>query len=252
MWEDEVFPQLPRERQDQIEVVKTAYDSVVADLSYLTMPVTAGKRLYELFDKYGVKSKEELERKRPGALWEEVVLPNIENGKKLAQAIHARSGTNLIVPGVFDARRFEWTRDEYMVLWLRLITARAKEIYLAPEWEYASGGVAEFVRGMMLQFRLAFRENSLAIYNEREGLVSFSDGSMRVAYALKDVRERGYPDTRLEIEFQHLANIAQTLRNMKKRDEGLWEYHVQDAPERDTEWVLSAAHSLKVTPRSLL
>jgi len=248
MWEDDFFPKLSPDRQAQIEVVSSAYQSIVADLAYLTMPVTAGKRLYELMEKYGVRTKEELEKKCPGALWEEVVLPNIENGRTLAHKLHTDKGSNFLVPGIFDARKLGWSQREYMVLWLKFISASAKEIYLVPGWEYSSGGAMEFVRGMMLQFRFAARKEPITIKDEQARIVDLSGGALTIAYAIRDLRKRGFDDKRLSQEFRHLASLAFTLAKLAEEKPDVWERHVWGTPSFSCSWILSAAHSLGIKP----
>jgi hypothetical protein len=103
--EELTFQQLSSDRQANIEIVCSAYESMFCEKAYLTMPITTGKRYYDLLDKYGVRTIEELEKKRPGALREEVILPNIEEGKNLAKRIQPEICDALIVPGIFEARK---------------------------------------------------------------------------------------------------------------------------------------------------
>lgn len=124
--EEQWFQAMPPERQANIEIVSSAYASLFADKAYFTMPVTTGRRYYDVLDRYGVKSVDELERIRPGALREEIILPNIEEGKNFASKIREDHELDaIVVPGVFEARKQRWSQEEYMVLWLRFITASA-------------------------------------------------------------------------------------------------------------------------------
>src|SRR5438105_1504960 len=85
--EEELHQTLPLEKQVEVEVVGSALAAVFAEKAYLTMPVTTGKRYYEVLDRYEVKSVEALEAKMPGALREEIILPNIEDGIALGAKI---------------------------------------------------------------------------------------------------------------------------------------------------------------------
>jgi len=250
--EHDTSPKPAPEHEAGIETVSSAYQSVIADLAYLSMPVTAGKRLYALMEKYGVKTKEQLERMRPGALWEEVVLPNIESGRDLAQKIHREKGQALVVPGIFDASGLHWGRNEYMVLWLRLISERMKKIYLADGWEYASGGAAEFVRGAMIHFHFAIREESMTMYDAAARKIDMSSGAMLIARAIEDLRKRGFENPRLTNEFRTLASLAYTLSILAKTDRRRWEIHIGGTQGFSSFWILSAAHSLGVKPAYLL
>lgn len=239
-------------RQAQIDVVTTAYASVVAKLSYLTMPVTAGKRLYELMEKYGVRSKAELEKIRPGILWEEVILPNVENGKQLAHKLHREQGRSLVVPGIFDAQQFDWGQEDYMVLWLRFIVASAREIFLAPGWEYSTGGAMEFVQGMMIQHRFVARAEPIAVRNEMTSEVDLMTGALAIAYAIRDLRKRGFDERKLVREFTQLAHLAYTLAYLAENHKQLWEQHTWGTPSCSYYFILSAAHSLDIKPRLLM
>lgn len=246
---EELSRRLAVRRHKEIQVVSSAFASIVAQLAYLTMPVTTGPRLYDVLAKYGVSSKEELEKKRPGALWEEVMVPNLDEGRALAEAIYRARSQAIVVPGLFDASAFKWRQEDYMTLWLRLIASGAKELFLAPGWQYSTGGVQEFVRGMMLQFRFAVRPDPLKVWNERQEPMSFSEGAMKVAYAIRHLGERGFDNSELLREFRHLANIAGTLMYLSERYPMLWEHHVSEAPSFSCWDVLSATSSLGIRPQ---
>ena len=149
--EERLFDALPDDRRANIEVVVSAYDSVLAGKAYLTMPVTTGRRFYDVLDHYGVRTIDDLERRRPGALRDEIILPNLEEANRFAAALV--TGAPLVVPGVFEARRQRWGQDEYMILWLRVITGSVTELWLSDGWEYLTGGAMEFCRAMMIDFR---------------------------------------------------------------------------------------------------
>jgi hypothetical protein len=207
--EDTIFDSLPADRQTNIEVVSSAYASMLGDKAYLSMPVTSGRRFYEILDLYGVKTVEELEKKRPGALRQEIILPNVGEAKTFAARLAPELDTSLIVPGVFETRRQRWTQDEYMVLWLRLITSSIKEIYLLDGWEYSNGGAMEFARGFLIHYRfIEGREDRMPIYDHKRQVVDIVDGAHKLADAIKDLARRGYPTDVLRKELGRIAGMA--------------------------------------------
>lgn len=214
--EEEAFKNLPPERQANIEIVSSAYASVFAQKAYLTMPVTTGKRYYDVLDRYGVKSVEELEQKRPGALREEIIIPNIEEGKALAARIRQDNEIDaLVVSGIFEARKQRWTQEEYMVLWLRFITSSASAVYLSDGWAYSNGGAIEFVRALAKSYRLVgeaaqnfdHSRPTIEIYNHRGERVDFYEGAIRLYEAIRDLQQRGYGSDVLRDEFALLEGI---------------------------------------------
>ncbi|MBU6500286.1 MAG: DUF4406 domain-containing protein [Patescibacteria group bacterium] len=224
-WEHEVFDILPQERRANIDIVSSAYSSVLGDKAYLSMPITSGKRYYEILDHYGVKTVEELEKKIPGALREEIIIPNIDDGKKFAERLAPELDSSLIVPAIFEARRQRWTQEEYMVLWLRLLTKSVKEIYLLDGWEYSNGGAIEFARGLMIRYRfIEERNDRLLIYDHKKRPVSIEEGARKLTEAIKDLTRRGHQTSTLRKELGRVAGIAAYCNDyLTSRDK--WAYH---------------------------
>ena len=212
--EDEIFNALPPDRQANIEIVLSAYRSVFAKKAYLTHAVTTGKRFYDTLDHYEVTSAEELEHKRPGALYEEVILPNIEEARQLAKRIGSGAHA-LIVPGVFEARKQRWTQDEYMVLWMRFITlGPVEELLLSPYWYYTNGGVMEFCRGMMIRFGLIQeRQDLLPVLDHECNPVTLAEGAWMAADAIKQLTGRGHDTAKLRTELTQIAGIGAYLED---------------------------------------
>lgn len=206
--EEDVYAMLPVDRQANIDIVYGAYRSVYADKAYLTMPITSGRRLYDVFDRYDVRTVEDLERRRPGALYDEVISPNLASGQEFAQRVLGRALYPLIVPGVFEARRQRWTQDEYMILWLRVITGSVKELYLPDDWAYSSGGVLELTRMTMLQFRLVEgREDRPVIQLLNGGSIGIEHSANELARVVTDLESRGYSAEPQRVALAHLWGI---------------------------------------------
>ena len=123
--EDFLFQELPDDRKAIIEVILTCYKSIsfknLLENAYVTMPISTGKLQYQVFDRYGVKNIDELKKKQPDALYHEIILPNIEMGKKFVESIGTDLEVPIISPGMFEATRLRWTQNEYMILWLKVL-----------------------------------------------------------------------------------------------------------------------------------
>jgi hypothetical protein len=195
-----------------IKLISSVYASVVGEKAYLSMPITTGKRYYDTLDHYGVRSLDELEKKYPGALRGEVLLPNLDDGRTLAERIAPEIDTLLICPGIFDAREQAWTQDEYMALWLDLITSSITEIYLSDGWEYSNGGATEFAQALMIHHNfIEERDDVLPIYNHKRQRVDLAWGAQKLIDAIKDLERRGYPVNPLREQLSQVVGIAAYL-----------------------------------------
>lgn len=170
--------------QAMLEDVNGAYDKLTADelgnlavvlgayrsfrgmrrdhLAYVSMPITSGKRYYEVLAAHGVKDTAELAAKvGKDALYQEIIRPNIEQGIAFADQLGLQNKDRIfIAPSVFEAKRWRWTQDAYMSLWYRVLGEMAGQHYLMDGWEYSTGGVKEVMFSVFMQnFRLGELES---------------------------------------------------------------------------------------------
>jgi len=209
--EEKAFKDLPLDRQANIEIVSSAYTSVFCEKAYLTMPVTTGKRFYDILDRFGVKTIDELEKKMPGALREEIILPNTEEGRVLANRIQPQISHAVICPGVFEGRKQKWSQEEYMILWLRLITSSASSVYLSDGWEYSNGGARELVRSLAIHYGIVGGRglfNDFRVYDHLGNEVEVIGAAWKLASAIKDLDKRGFDTNVLRRELASVAGIT--------------------------------------------
>jgi hypothetical protein len=197
------------DRLVNIDVVASAYASVIGDKAYLTMPLTTGLRYYEVLERYHCRDAETLEWLWPGALFGEVILPNLEAGRSLAERLAPEINASLICPGIFDGRRQHWTQEEYMALWLRVIDSLIGEIYLSDGWEYTNGGAAEFARALAIQCRFVEgRDDRIPIFDHRRQPVDLMEASHRLIAAIKNLDRRGFSTVALRQALTQVAGVA--------------------------------------------
>lgn len=244
--ENIILRRLPPERRANIEVVLSAYASVVKQQAYLTMPVTTGKRYYELLDKYGAKSAAELEQKRPGAIREEIIMPNIEDGKRLGQKLQGGCVHALLVPGVFEGRPQRWDQDEYMALWLTVLTRNIRRLYLSKDWEYTNGGSMEFARAVLIQFGcIDSRREPMEILNHDGVPLDVTEGAHRLAEAIKDLGRRGHDTTSLTEELGRVAGMIAMLCSHDVDSRHAYSRHILDRGLTIPNWTaVDAAQSV--------
>lgn len=244
--EEADFARMPPERQANIEIVSSAYASVLGARSYLTMPVTTGRRFYEVLDRHGARDLAALESARPGALREEVILPNLAEADALAAAILGRAGFPLVVPGVFEARKQRWGQEEYMVLWMRLITGSVREVHLSPGWAYSNGCAAEYARAILIRHRaVEGREAPMAVLDEAGAPVPLHRGAGLLRDAILDLRRRGHPTEGLSRELGRIAGFAMLLAH---EDRHGWARHTANAADVEPWEALDAARQAGAVP----
>lgn len=129
-------------------------------ISYVGMPITTGKRFYDVLGANGVRTREELALKLgPKALFELVIQPNVREGIAFADSLGKKQDRIFIAPSVFDAKPWKWTDDAYMALWYRVIGELAGQHFVFDGWQYSTGGVREVLFSMFLQWRIIRKYN---------------------------------------------------------------------------------------------
>ena len=246
--EERDFAAFPPDRQANIEIVSSAYASMLSasGRAYLTMPVTSGRRYYEVLERHGATGIDGLLKAAPDALREEIILPNIAESVALAEAVAARIGIPLVVPGVFEARRQRWTQDEYMCLWMRLITGSVGEVHLCDGWEYSNGGAAEFARATLVRHAcLPGREARMDVYDHLGRSVAIEEGCERLAAASSDLRRRGFATEALDRELSRLSGFAAMVAHGDRHE---WSRHVGPVGAFDWRPCVAAVAAVGVTP----
>lgn len=173
----DTYAKLSDPHRTQVNVVLSAFRAFRGDrrahVGYVTVPVTTGKRFYDVLTREGVLTREELAQKRGGAfMYEEIIKPNIDESIRLVDQLGLEEDRLFIAPSVFEAKALQWTDDAYMALWYRVIGEMAGKHVLVDGWGYSYGGVREVLFSLMLQFR-AIRMSNLKDGIEHFGLQNF-------------------------------------------------------------------------------
>jgi hypothetical protein len=207
-------------------------------IAYVGMPVTTGKRLYQVFSNEGVKDREALSKKLgPQAFWNLVVQPNIQEGTVLADKLGSERDLLFVAPSVFDASKWQWTQTAYMALWYNVITEFAGSHFVMDGWEYSLGGLREVFFSMMLQWRYIRWYNKdqaarifglqnlfagldhqgtqklleemwqMRVYDSAGKEISVDRALSLSVDAIYDLRERGF-------EYQELIGVAYSLMQL--------------------------------------
>lgn len=129
-------------------------------LAYVSMPITSGKRYFDVLTAHGVKSQDELAAKAgKGALYDLVIRPNVEEGVAYADRLGmAQKDLLFIAPSVFEAKKWRWSQDAYMSMWYRVLGEMVGNHFMMDGWEYSTGGVKEVLFSLFMQWDVFGRE----------------------------------------------------------------------------------------------
>ncbi|NPE27151.1 DUF4406 domain-containing protein [Methanococcoides sp. SA1] len=219
---------LPEDRSNLLNLVVGAYRSIRSDVSYVSMPITSGKLMYDVLERKGVKTLEELGTADPTSIVEDIIRPNIEMG--IVAADNLKSSFPALAPSVFEGKSFRWTQEEYMTLWLQVIKERAREMHMTDGWEYSNGGVEEFTLAQQMKLRCvgiidksqklgcAGKEYRLLtedmarmqVYGLDKKEISLDAGIDIIKGAIEDLDKRGFESSRLTNSLDSLK-LAWTL-----------------------------------------
>lgn len=168
-------------------------------LAYVSMPITSGKRFFDVLSANGVKSAEELAAKcGKDALYEQVIKPNIAEGVAYADKLGLEKRDLLfIAPSVFEAKKWRWSQDAYMAMWYRVIGEMAGHHYMMPGWEYSTGGVKEVLFSLFMQWNVVGRDRRR---------INDDYGTLTDAVGIKDFLV-GVPAERIDQELEEMRKI---------------------------------------------
>ncbi|MCX6814952.1 MAG: hypothetical protein NTY20_04875 [Candidatus Aenigmarchaeota archaeon] len=223
------FGEMKRRTRDEMDMILGAYRSIRHPIAYVSMPVTGGKRLYDVLERKGVKALDKLREADPDSVVSDVIKPNIERGIEVADGLRERIKLPPIAPCVFDAIRKKWSQRDYLLMWLRVIEEKAEEVYMTDDWEYSSGSAQEFARVMEMQFDFVNpdqgmehfpegvdlekeyrRLRQIKVYTESGKEIRIDAGFKLVAKVIMDLHKRGFEYKDIFDSFQKLINIVAT------------------------------------------
>lgn len=110
-------------------------------LVYLSVPITSGRLEIAILDELGLSS-EEFHRQHPDRWRDEVIRPNEEQARIIAEKVRASSPGVLVV----DPSRMAvagWEQDDYNGLWMKLLEEYATQVVASPGWHLSRGARGE-------------------------------------------------------------------------------------------------------------
>jgi hypothetical protein len=107
---------------------------------YAAVPITTGRRLWELGCKLKVRDLNSVARRAPTRYVREVLRPNIEAASEFVSELRSR-GNLVIDPSKLEIKH--WTQRHYALLWTEVIIGIVAGVVLSSDWVYSRGSVAE-------------------------------------------------------------------------------------------------------------
>ncbi|RMD58649.1 DUF4406 domain-containing protein [Candidatus Woesearchaeota archaeon] len=181
-----------KERQRVLDCY-SGIETIIGPMAYTPMSVTSGRVLYEELEKTGLKSREEYEEKLgKRAFYDNVIRVNSERGINFAQELAKRIDIPVLCPAKLISSGF--SEEMYMALWLQVVSRKAAELHMMPDWEYSNGAAEEYTRGIRRQ-----KEGyDIRIYDNQGYEIPIDRGCRLITRALKEINSRGYKAPRLE------------------------------------------------------
>jgi hypothetical protein len=196
---DSTFTRLYREEVD------TAFSALECILNrekaiYASAELTSGRRLYNAFREFHVKTVDEL-KKLKGKDWytENIWEANVKSARDFAAEIREKVGvkTLVITPAPFSARG--WTQPEYLAFWEQLLRTRISATWFKADWQYSNGCTFEFV---------VSADAGLPTFDHQGNPLGVRDAAGLIDAAIRDLDSSGIDTTKLRENLARLHPIA--------------------------------------------
>jgi hypothetical protein len=160
-----------------IDIVWSAYRSVLSSkrLSYLSAPITSGKRA--------------MEAAAAGVSKGEIIRTNIEAGTGLAREIAGTCGGPIVAPTIFDANVQKWSQADYMQMWLGMIEENVGDVYMSPDWAFSNGCAEEYLKVINMGMGFGKRSDIIARRPDSK-VIHLHDGMEEIVNALHVMHDR--------------------------------------------------------------
>lgn len=160
-----------------INLALSISDCIIDDRTalYIAMPITSGRRLWNLAKRIGIQNLEQISSLHPRLFEQEVFEPNLNDATQMVRGIRSRYSQPVIDPSRLVVR--EWTQEQYRSVWRAVISSKVSLLIVSNMWEYSIGCVEEVSSAL---------ENRIPILDQSDRLLTLNDISSAIAGALAD------------------------------------------------------------------
>jgi hypothetical protein len=214
---------------DPVQLVLITYRSILSPFAYASMPITSGHRLYQVLEKHGIETLDELMHNHSEIFHKEVVYPNSEDANKFAKSVKAKTKLPMLAPAMFEANGQRWKPEEYMSLWLQVVAEKVREMYMIEDWQYSNGAAEEFARAIEAQFgffnplngmdnlpnnekaheEAYIQAKKIKVYDHNGDEIKIDEGFELITRALKSLDGRGFQPEGLCTAINQLYEIGE-------------------------------------------
>jgi len=131
-----------------MDPVLSSLDCMIFDREavYASSEFTTGKRFYELCRDSKVLTAEGLKKALGTRYNTQLLLPNIDKGVTFARKLRGLGFPLVISPNPLFVKG--WGQDEYLQLWVKVITDKCNASYFNDGWQFSNGCTLEYLRSV--------------------------------------------------------------------------------------------------------
>jgi hypothetical protein len=196
---DSTFTRLYRE---EVAMAFSALDCVLhrGRAIYAGSELTSGRRLYNAFREFRVKSVDELKQLK-GKDWygANVWDANVKSAQDFAAQVRQKDGGNtfVVTPARFSAPG--WTHLEYLAFWEQLLRTRISATWFKSDWQYSNGCTFEFA---------VCADASLPTFDHQGNPLSVRQAAELIDAAIRELDSSGFDTTKLRENLARLHPVA--------------------------------------------
>lgn len=167
--------------------------------TYVSCPITSGKRLYEFNLSHGVScTADDVQFRDP--LRRYVIEPNLEDQRKLIAKVRHQIAAPILNPAKLPSLP-GWRQGDYYFLWELTIRSYVQQAVFADGWEYSSGCTHEYLVAHRVGVRCFDTHMEPLPLGKAESLIQS---------AISDLRNRGADASFLELNHRELCRSRKT------------------------------------------
>jgi hypothetical protein len=191
-----------RPYREEVDMAFSALDCVLnhEKAIYASAELTTGRRLYNAFREFHVRSADELKQLKGkdwyGAnIWD----ANVKAARDFAAQVREKGAGNTLVitPAPFSAPG--WTQPEYLAFWEQLIRTRISSTWFKSEWQYSNGCTFEFA---------VSADAGVSTYDHQGNPLSVRQAAELIEAAVRDLDSSGFDTTKLRENLARLHPVA--------------------------------------------
>jgi len=196
---DSTFTRLYRE---EVDMAFSAVDCVLnrQKAIYAGAELTTGRRLYNAFREFHVKTEDELKQLK-GKEWYGANIwdANVKSAKEFAVQVREKDGGKSLVITSSPFSAPGWKQTEYLAFWEQLIRTRISATWFKSDWQYSNGCTFEFA---------VCADAGMPTLDHQGHPLSVRQAAELINGAIRDLEESGFDTAKLRENLARLYPVA--------------------------------------------